>query len=245
MTMWGFELWATVLVFARLSAMVMLMPGVGDPMTPVTARLSLALMLAVLIRPETPPIPADIAAAGGMVISEVAIGLMFGAVGRILMSALATAGQIFGVETGLSFAQTVDPTVNQSGQIIGVFLSLMGVTLIFVVDLHHQILRGMFVSYSVFEAGRLPSLSDAADLSLTAFSDAFRIGLQIAAPVVAAGFVFRVGLGILSRLIPSIQVFFVAMPLNIIGGFLILILGLSAGMLVWLERMETFAVGFE
>lgn len=243
--MWGIELWATLLVFARLSGMVMLMPGVGDPMTPATARLSLALLLSVLIRPETPPLPGDFAIASGMVISEVAVGLMFGAVGRMLMSALATAGQIFGVETGLSFAQTVDPTVNQSGQVIGVFLSLMGVTLIFVVDLHHQFLRGMFASYGVFEAGRLPNLSDAADLSLAAFSDAFRIGLQIAAPVVAAGFVFRVGLGILSRLIPSIQVFFVALPLNIIGGFLILILGLSAGMLVWLERMELYAVGLE
>jgi flagellar biosynthetic protein FliR len=245
MTMWGFEVWATMLVFARLSAMAMLMPGIGDAFVPARVRLSSALLLAIVIRPETPPIPPDFAAAMGMVMSEVVIGLMIGAVGRLLMSALATAGQIFGLETGLTFAQTADPTMNQSGQIIDVFLSLLGVTLIFAVDLHHQFLRGMLDSYAVFATGRMPSLEDAAELSLRAYSDAFRIGLQIAAPVVAAGFVFRIGLGVLSRLIPTIQVFFVAMPLNILGGFLILTLGLSAGMLVWIERMGAFATGFE
>jgi flagellar biosynthetic protein FliR len=58
-----------------------------------------------------------------------------------------------------------------------------------------------------------------------------------------AGLVFRVGLGILSRLIPQIQVFFVALPLNVLGGFVILAFGLSAGILVWLDAMQRFASG--
>ncbi len=56
-----------------------------------------------------------------------------------------------------------------------------------------------------------------------------------------AGLVYRIGLGVLSRLIPTIQVFFVAMPINVLGGFVIFALALSAGVLVWLDRLQTFA----
>jgi flagellar biosynthetic protein FliR len=245
MEIWGLELWATFLAFARIGALIMLLPGIGDPLVPPRVRLALALMVAIAVRPEAPPQPPDFIAAGGMVIAEVAIGLMLGAVGRMLLAALATAGQIFGLETGLAFAQTADPTMNQSGQIISVFLSLLGTVLIFATDTHHLFLAGITNSYGLFTPGNLPNLGDAAELSLSALADGFRIGLQIAAPVVVAGLVFRVGLGIMSRLIPTIQVFFVAMPLNILGGFFILMIGLSAGMLVWLDRIQSFATTYQ
>ena len=143
----------------------------------------------------------------------------------------------------VSFAQTADPTQGQAGQIVGVFLGLLGVTLVFAAGLHHTFLRGIAGSYELFAPGKPFSVADAADFALGGFVDAFRIGLQIAAPVVVAGLVFRLGLGVLARLAPTIQVFFVAMPLNILGGFIVLTLGLSAGMLVWLDRLQDYAQG--
>lgn len=243
MTLWGYDLWSVTLAFARIGSLVMLMPGVGEAAVPGRARLGFALLLSIMLAPTVAPAPADVWGASGLVIGEIAVGITLGGVARILMTGLATAGQIFGLETGLSFAQTADPIASQNGQagqIIAVFLGLMGTTLVFATNLHHVFIRGIADSYSAFAVGKPFPVGDAADFALEAFSDAFRIGLQIAAPVVVAGFVFRLGLGVLSRLAPSIQVFFVAMPLNIMGGFIILTLGLSTGMLVWLDRLQSF-----
>lgn len=242
LTLWGFEIWATALGFARIGAIVMLLPGFGDQSVPAQLRLGLALMLAVVLRPQGVAMPEAPLAMAGLLIGEVVIGLMIGAIARLVMSALAVAAQIIGLETGLAFAQTTDPTMGQAGLVIGSFLSLLGVTLIFATGLHHLFLLGVRDSYAVFPAASLPEAGDAAELALRSVAESFRIGLQIAAPLVVAGFVFRVGLGVLSRLIPSIQVFMVAMPLNILGGFMILMLGLSAGMLVWLSYVDSFTI---
>ena len=173
--------------------------------------------------------------------AEVLIGVLLGAVARILVTALATAGQIIGMEVGLAFAQTADPTFNQSGQLIAVFLGILGVTLIFATGLHHMFLQGVIGSYDVIALGAPPPVGDAADLALQTTASSFRVGFQIAMPVMAAGLIFRVGLGVLARLIPSIQVFFVAMPLQVLGGLVVMALGLSTGMLIWLDSIQSYS----
>jgi flagellar biosynthetic protein FliR len=117
----------------------------------------------------------------------------------------------------------------------------MGVALIFATGLDHMFLRGIAGSYEVISLGAPPPVGDAAQLALEATASAFRVGFQIAMPLIAAGIIFRVGLGVLSRLIPQIQVFFVALPLQIMGGLVVLALGLSAGMLIWLDSLERYA----
>ncbi|HVY02533.1 MAG TPA: flagellar biosynthetic protein FliR, partial [Caulobacterales bacterium] len=184
-----------------------------------------------------------VGAMAAMVTAEIAVGLLLGGVARMLMTALGTAGQIVGLETGLAFAQTTDPTQGQAGQLVGVFLGLFGVTMVFATGLHHLFIAAVVGSYDAFAPLQMPDLGDGAAFAVKGASDAFRIGVQMAAPLMLAGLVFRVGLGILSRLIPQIQVFFVALPLNVLGGFVILAFGLSAGILVWLDAMQRFASG--
>ncbi len=245
MTFWGIDTFAAGLLFARVGALMMLMPGFGEAIIPARIRLAFALVLALLLAPvvgeRLPSAPSDLGAAASLVAGETLIGVMLGAVGRMLMSGLATAGQIVGLETGLSFAQTTDPTQGQAGLVFGIFLNLMGAALIFATNLHHAMLGAVVASYEAFRPGAFPSLADAAALGVKAMGDAFRIGLQIAAPLLLAGLVYRVGLGILSRLIPQIQVFFVTMPLNVLGGFILFAMGLSGGMLVWLDRLDRYA----
>src|SRR5262249_58998935 len=127
---------------------------------------------------------------------------------RLLLSALATAGQIMGLETGIAFAQTADPTQTQSGQLLAVFLSIMGVALIFATGLDHMFIAGIAGSYQLIHPGVMPPIGDSAQMALEATSSSFRVGFQIAMPIVAAGLIFRLGLRVLSPLIPPIQMFF-------------------------------------
>ena len=245
MTLWGVELWAAALIFARVGAMVMLLPGLGEPAVPARIRLAFALAMAIALSPALAPAmtaaPQNVWAIAGMIAGEVVTGVLLGGAARLLVTALATAGQVMGLEIGLAFAQTADPTMTQSGQLLAVFLGLLGLALIFTTGLHHMFLEGIVGSYALVAPGAPPPVGDATQLAVEAVSISFRVGFQIATPLIAAGLIFRLGLGVLSRLIPQIQVFFVVLPLQLLGGFVVIALGLSAGMLVWLDSLERYA----
>jgi flagellar biosynthetic protein FliR len=246
LSLYGVDVWSAALLFARIGGVIMLLPGFSEPAIPTRIRLGFALVLSICLSPTLADrVPDAATSAWGMafqVASETLIGVLIGGAARFLMTALATAGQIVGLEIGLAFAQTADPTMTQSGQLTAVFLSLLGLALMFATGLHHMFLQGVVGSYDLISLGAPPPVGDAADLALTAASTSFRVGFQIAMPVVAAGLIFRVGLGVLSRLIPQIQVFFIIMPLQILGGLVVFALGLSTGMLIWLDSMQSYAL---
>ena len=239
-------IFAAGLVFARIGAILMLMPGFAEPAIPMRIRLSLALLVCLIlgpvIAPNLPPMPQAPLALAGLVMGEVIIGLMIGAVGRIFMSAAAVAGQVIGLQTSLAMAQSFDPSQGQQGAIIATFLNLTFLLLLFAANIHHLLLEMMVNSYAVFQAGSMPDMGDAAMWALNAFIDAFRIGVQLAAPLIVFGLVFYLALGVLSRLMPQAQIFFIAMPSNIMVGLFLLTIALGTMSAVWLERMERFAL---
>lgn len=249
LTLYGIDVWTAALVFARVGAIVMLLPGFGEAAVPGRIRLALALLLAIMLAPQLADrVPPPLASAWGMafqVTSESLIGVLIGGAARLLLAALSTAGQIVGLEIGIAFAQITDPTISQAGQLTAVFLSLLGVTLIVATGLDHMFLRGLVGTYDIIALGAPPPVEDAAELALRTTARSFQVGFQVATPIIAAGMMFRVGLAVLSRLIPQIQVFFIVLPLQIMGGLVVFALGLSTGMLIWLESVESYALWLE
>jgi flagellar biosynthetic protein FliR len=79
------------------------------------------------------------------------------------------------------------------------------------------------------------SSGDVAALATKAFATAFKIGVQLSAPFIVFGLVFNLGLGVLARLMPQMQVFFVGVPLSILGGFLILAIVIATMMGTFLD----------
>ncbi|PWE17539.1 flagellar biosynthetic protein FliR [Marinicauda salina] len=234
------------LIFARIGAIVMLLPGFGEPWVPPRIRLSFALAFAFAAGPmlagRLPAMPETAGALAGMVALEALIGLMIGMATRFLLAAGAVAGQVIGYQAGLAMAQSFDPSQGQQGALPATFINLVFMLLIFATNLHHLLLRAAAGSYEMMPAGAPPMFEDAAYWALGLFIDAFVIGVQIASPLIVFGLMFYLGLGVLSRLMPQAQIFFIAMPLNILVGFSILAMSLGAMALVWLERFERFAV---
>jgi flagellar biosynthetic protein FliR len=97
--------------------------------------------------------------------------------------------------------------------------------------MHHLVIAALNSSYDLFEPGEVPAVGDVAALVTKTAAGAFRIGIQLSAPFLAFGLLFNIGLGVLSRLMPQMQVFFVALPLSILIGllFLLLVLGTMMG----------------
>ena len=234
------QVFAGGLVFARLGAIVMLIPGLGESFIPPRIRLSFALALTLmmfpLMAPGAPPIPADAGGLAGAVIKEVLIGLMIGGVLRMFMSSLAAAGEIVSLATTLSFAQTANPMQAQPTTTLGTFLGLMGIVLIFASNLHHLFIGAIVSSFQIFPFSRDVPVADAGQLALQTMSRSFALGLQLAAPVVVFSLIFNVATGLVGRVMPQFQVFFVATPLIVLLGLSVFALSLGVIGVVWIDH---------
>jgi flagellar biosynthetic protein FliR len=228
-----------MLVFARIGAMVMLLPGLGESNIPVRVKLAIALLLTLIILPlHRNAYHVDLNSMTSLMVLmvyEIIIGIVLGATARVTLSALQVAGSVIAQQLGLGFVTAVDPTQGQQGLLIGNFLTMLGITLLFATDTHHLVIAALNESYRIFSPGEAMPTGDVAALATRAFAAAFKIGMQLAAPFLVFGLVFNIGLGVLARLMPQMQVYFVGVPLSIMIGFLIFALVLSAMMGSYLD----------
>jgi flagellar biosynthetic protein FliR len=223
----------------------MVAPGWGEQAAPATLRLAAAVLVTAALAPALagtiPAQPANITGAIPIIATEIVIGLMLGGAARLLMSALQVAGATAGIASGLGFAQQIDPVASQPAAIFSGFFSLMGVVLVMAAGLHRVMIQAAADSYALFPPGTFPPIGDASMFVIDAVSNAFRLGIQIAAPVLVFSLIFNMSLGLVSRLIPQIQVFLIAMPLSVLLGVPVIALGLGGGLMVWLDEMERSA----
>jgi flagellar biosynthesis protein FliR len=213
----------------------MLMPGLGESNIPVRIKLAVALLLTLIILPlhrDAYHVNTDsLTQLLVLMVHEILIGVVLGATARVTLGALQVAGAVIAQQMGLGFATSVDPTTQgQQGVLIGNFLTLLGLTLLFATDSHYLVIAALNESYAVFSPGEMLPSGDVAALATRAFAAAFRIGMQLSAPFLVFGLVFNIGLGVLARLMPQMQVYFVGVPLAILAGFLIFAFVVSAMM---------------
>lgn len=232
-----------MLAFARVGAVLMLLPGIGETTVPARIRLSMALLLALLLHPLVAGLyPKGLAlkpaALGVMLGGEIAIGLFIGMASRLVLAAAQVAGTTIANQMGLGFAMTVDPTQGQQGVIFGNFLSLMAVTMIFVTDLHVPAISAVSSSFTLFPPGKWVPVGDFAEVTVWLVGESFRVGLQVSAPFLAFGLIFNLGLGMLQKMMPQFQIFFVAMPLSIGVGLVLFGLVLSTMMLWYMDHVR-------
>jgi flagellar biosynthetic protein FliR len=234
------QVYAAGLLFCRLGAIVMLIPGIGEGFIPPRIRLSFAFVMGLalfpVIAPNIPPVPPEISGIAGAVIKEILVGLLIGAIMRLFMTSLMAAGEIISIQTTLAFSQTANPTQAQPSTTLSTFLGLLGIVLIMTTNLHHLFIGAIVKSYTLFPFTRPVMVADAAQLAVQTVSQSFALGLQLAAPVVVFSMIFNVAVGLVGRVMPQFQVFFVASPLMVLFGLSIFALSLGIIGTVWLDR---------
>jgi flagellar biosynthesis protein FliR len=239
------------LVFARLGSAIMLLPGFGEAYVSPRVRLVFALAASVALLPmlmdRLPAMPAGLDRFVGLLLLEIGIGIFFGLIARIVMLGAQSAGSVIALQIGIASALVNDPTTQQQAAITGNFLLALTVVLIFATGLDHMTLKGLVGTYEIFPPGDLPPMADVADHASRIVADSFAVAIQMSTPFLVYGIVFAVALGLLARLMPTLQVFFIAMPMQILAGFALLAVSLTAMMLFFLgsyeERMSAFLGG--
>ena len=239
------QVWQGAMIFARIGAVLLMLPGVGESYVPPRIRLSLALVVSLALWPvvsaSLPALPATLGGMAGWIIREVLVGLAIGALLRMFLTALATAGEVVALQTTLAFAQTANPTQASPGSTLSAFLMLLGLTLIFATNTHHLFIAGLVGSSDLIAPVRPLVTGDFAALAVRTLADAFTLGVQLAAPVLVFAIIFNLASGLVGRVMPAFQVYFAAAPLSIILGLSVFALSLGVLGTVFIDRYRAMA----
>ncbi len=235
-------LWATGLIFMRIGAVVMLIPGLGDSGVPPRVRLGFALLFSMMLTPivgsTLPGLPAGLGDTLGDMLHELIIGLIIGTLMRVLIFTLVTGGEIMSLQTGLSFAQTANPAQAQPSTSLGTFLAMLGLVLVYATNTHHMFIRGMVDSYQIFSPIKKIMLADATTLMIRTVSQSFMLAMQMSAPLIVFALIFNVATGFVGRVMPNFPIFFAATPLSLLLGLSLFALGLGSMGMVFIDHYQ-------
>ncbi len=221
-----------VLVFARLGAAVMLLPGLGEQEVPGPIRLGLGLALVLLLMPVLAPglpgAPDDVGQAARLIGIEVLVGLWLGGLARLVAMAMAMAGQAVALLLGLAQALVPDPDLGGQGTATARLFSLAAAVVVLSSGLYAIPLRALAESYAVLPVGEPFPAGAGAEAMAGAAADSFALALRLAGPFVLAAVVINVALGLLTRIAPQVQVYFIAVPGQVLAGLALLALVMPA-----------------
>jgi flagellar biosynthetic protein FliR len=236
------DLFSTLLVFVRLAATRMIIPGFGEIYISQRVRFTLAFMLTLVVAPVVahtlPGQPATPVELVLMIGGEAVVGVLIGASARLMISALHVAGTVIAFQSSLAYASTVDPTQGTQSALVATLMIIIGTVLIFAANLHFLMLQAMVDSYQLFPPTALPPFQDFMEAAVNFVAGSFKVGMQIAAPFIVYGLVLYMGMGLMARLMPQMQVFFIMLPLQIISAFFVLMVSLGAIMVWFLDHYE-------
>lgn len=229
---------ATLLLWARLGALLTLSPLGQAIKAPAafwvlfTLVLSGTLCAALGLRTA---VPASVASLAVMLLTEVALGALLGFGLHAAFAALTMAGRLLDLQIGFGMAAVLDPVTRVNAPVLGVALSLLGMSVFFGVDAHHALLRGISHSAQWVPPGALWQVPDAATL-LRAVGAMFSMGIVVMAPALFLLLLIEIVVDVISRVMPQMNVMFVAMPVKALVGLAILAVA-APGMAPALRRL--------
>jgi len=201
------------------------MPGVGETYVPAQVRLGIAFALSLLISMTVAPqLPfmSGFNAVAYMMVSEVVAGLIFGGAMRMFLAAPQIAGQLTSQLTSLSNIFASGAQLMEASSILGAWFVVGAILFTFVSGLHYLMIDALAFSYNVIPLGGFPNMGDAAQSLVKIFAGVFALGIQMAAPFILLSIIFNLGVGLINKMLMSLPLYFVAMPVSILGGVYIL-----------------------
>jgi flagellar biosynthetic protein FliR len=221
-----------LLVLARVGGIFTSAPVFGNvhvaPMVRVAIALSLAFVFFPIVQPHAPY--SDLFPFVFAVFREALVGLVMGFLAAMMFAAIQMAGAYVDLVVGFGFANIVDPMIREHNAVIGQFHNLVATLLFLAINGHHLMIRGLADSFRVLPLGEMALTPESAGNIANVFAVVFVAALKIAAPIVGAIFLTDVGLGILARTVPQLNVFVVGFPAKLAVALFTLIIVMPAAL---------------
>jgi flagellar biosynthetic protein FliR len=214
-----------ILVLARVSPLFLLAPIFSSRQIPARARGVAAVALALGMAPlalHGQKVPLDIGGLGALVVKELVVGLAYAFAIAAVFAAVSVAGSLIDTLVGFSFGSLVDPLTGNQSQVISQVYSLVGVMVFIAIGGDRFMIEGLGRSYQLVPLLKFPSLASLVGGAVHSFSNIFASALELAAPVLVAAVITDAAFGLVSRVVPQLNVFAVGFPAKIAVAFLIL-----------------------
>lgn len=233
-------IWHAFVVFLRVSALVSLLPAFGERSIPTRVKLGASVAFTLIILPAAPPVRIDpsLWATVRLVGTEVLIGLVLGIGLRLFVLALQTAGSIAAQSTSLS--QLSGGAAADPVPAMGYLLTLAGLTLAVIMDLHIRAAQFLIQSYGLFPIGLAPDAADSSRWGLHQVANSFGLAFALATPFVIASLIYNLALGVINRAMPQLMVAFVGAPAITFAGLFLLFAGTPLILSVWADALVAF-----
>lgn len=226
------ELTLFIYVMARMSGFVLFNPILGRNNVPVIYRTSFALALSVstisaVAERQTAVIPVNLSDLAIRVLLELAIGFFFGMVMQFFFYIPQLAGTVVDTQMGMTMNQIYDPASQSNLSTTGVLLNAFMLLLFFAENGHHSLLRIIITSGDVVPYGAATFGREAAEAMLQLFINCTLLAVKLTLPILGAELLGQIGMGVLMKVIPQINVFAINIELKVIIGMGLLLALLS------------------
>ena len=243
------EVFALFLCFVRLGAFLSQAPGIGEKGIPMNIRLYTALLISLvltpIISPYLPKQPPNVLHIFLLIIGEITIGLFIGICFKILVSALIATGEFISFLIGLTSIQSIAPSLGTPGSPHAVILVMVSSILILEFGIHFEFLELFVASYSMMPAGEAPLWEDMSTKIIDLTNLIFKLALQLAGVFFVILLPANLFIGIISRLMPAIQAYFVMLPGQLLLGIWLFSFMVPAVMYVFFIHMEELIFFFK
>ena len=219
-----------LLIFFRVLSILWLLPIFSMRSVSVLFKVAFAIVTSLLITEVVPYAETLANDPYGMllaVLREVLIGLSIGFAIRLLFMCVQAAGEIVSFQTGFAFARVIDPVSSGQASVLEQFLYMLGIMIFFSVDAHHIVVRGLYASFKELPLGAATFSGGLFNYFITATGRIFSLGLKFGAPLVVALFLIELALGLLSRMIPTMNIFVEGLPVKVFVSLSVLSLALG------------------
>jgi flagellar biosynthetic protein FliR len=217
-----------VLVLVRTSTILLMLPIISSNQVPQPVRFGLGLLVSFIIWRVVPPIaPLDgLGPLTAAILSQVFIGVVFGFVSYLAFTGLQFAGEILDIQVGFSIVNVINPLTSQNVSVLGEFELALASIIFLIADGHHLLFEGLAGSFTLVPlpfAAIQPGLqNDVIDF----FARSLLLVFQIAAPVGISLYIVNIGLALMARVAPQLNVFAIGFPLQILVGLSMIVLSL-------------------
>jgi len=236
---------AFILLFFRFAALFIAVPIFSHKNIPMKIKSSMAFFFTIVFYASMPPleIVIDVPTIVLAILSEFMLGLVVGIILQLAYNIITFAGGIISFMMGFSMASAIDPQTGVSMPIVSQFLSLMGLMVLFELDLHHWILLFVDGSLKTVPLGGFVMSEDIFNYILKAMSNMFLVGFMIAFPIIALSWLADVIFGMLMKTMPQFNLLVIGFPIKITVAFIVLIAIFASTMLILkMQMIEAFNV---
>jgi flagellar biosynthetic protein FliR len=231
-----------MLVVARVGTTLLTGPALGETEIPATVRIGLTVVLAALVFPllmgSLPRPPESIPTLISLLGIEIIVGAWLGFMARVLVAALAMAGNIISLMIGLSSVLQIDPSLSTQVSALQRMLTLAAIALLFASGLYVLPIQAVIGSYELIPPGSVFDAAGAAQLVTLAVTNSFGLALRLAAPFVITCLVWQAAMGFVSRLVPNIQVYVISAPAQILAGLALFSAAIAVIFANWAAGMQ-------